>query len=466
MFIRAMTTTRHTLILTALGLITPAAFSGSPTPAFPDIIQHKNVSQPVQILNVFPEHGLTDPHVMQVNGRLYMGMGHDKTWDTETDWTMDRWEIWSTNDLTTWRKETTMYPADTYIGQQPNAWAGDFAQKDGKYYWYFSNRNIDTGVMVATHPGGPYKDALGKPLLPEGIAPTHPYDPEVFEENGVYTIIFGAGAYYAATLAEDMISLASEPVPIIIKTKDGKVKPTDDKPTVFKREDIYYLVWGADYAMSDKLLGPYQYAGDFMGGGHGSIFNWQKQWYVVHEHHDISMYYRGIMIKPLIFNDDGTVNLVNDTSYPEGGGRVWEFEKSVMGWRAVANTSVNWNSTGTISGDHKGSAIIESANWASASLEGTDLSITLKNQSDAKSLRIYLAEFATNRPEFWKYSDINWSNSAQAELAIKPNDQSFSTYTLDLSTVDKLPNKLKRLRLEFPKNVNSGKWEIESIYIQ
>ena len=65
-------------------------------------------SDPLQIENIFPEHGLTDPHVMIVDDRLYLGMGHDQSWDVEFNWTMDRWEIWSTDDLKTWVKETTI----------------------------------------------------------------------------------------------------------------------------------------------------------------------------------------------------------------------------------------------------------------------------------------------------------------------------------------------------------------------
>ena len=133
---------------------------------FPDKVVHNVESDPVKITNIFPQHGLTDPHFMIVGHRLYLAMGHDKSWDTETDWMMDRWEIWSTDDLKTWVKETVIHPNDTYFGPEPNCWAGDFAQKDGKYYWYFSNRFYDTGVMVADKPEGPYKDALGKPLLP------------------------------------------------------------------------------------------------------------------------------------------------------------------------------------------------------------------------------------------------------------------------------------------------------------
>ena len=131
-----------------------------------------------------------------MGGKLYVFCGHDKSWDTEDTWIMDRWEIWSTENLIDWKKESEIHPKDTYIGDLPNCFAGDITSRNGKYYWYFSNRSHSTGVMVSDTPTGPFKDALGKPLLPEGIiGKVHPYDPEIFVENGVYSIIFGAGFF-------------------------------------------------------------------------------------------------------------------------------------------------------------------------------------------------------------------------------------------------------------------------------
>jgi len=433
---------------------------------FPDVVQHQVDSDPVQILNIFPEHGLTDPHVMIVDDRLYLACGHDQSWDVDSDWTMDRWEIWSTADLKEWRKECVILPEDTYFGPEPNCWAGDFAQKDGKYYWYFSNRHYDTGVMVADKPGGPYRDALGKPLLPEGLVPTRSYDPEIFEENGTFTIIFGAVTYYAATLADNMISLADKPEPIVVKTQDGKVKPTDDKPCVFKRNGMYYLVWGAHYAMAKNLRGPYEYKGPFMAGGHGSVFNWKGQWYVIHEHHDISMFYRGIMLKPMVFNKDGTVNLEKDSTYPPGGGRLWNFDHSRMGWRPVSGTDLNWNAAGTIKGKISGSAVIDSANWCTTGLGGKTLRIRLRNGTEATHAKVSFANFKTDRPEFWKYPKIDWDQEVSAMIELKPNDAEFTVYELKLSDVPKLPPLLKRLRIEFAAGAKSGGWEIDYIRIE
>ena len=433
--------------------------------AFPNAVVHETGPGPVKIVNIFPEHGLTDPHVMIVDDRLYMGMGHDQSWDVEFDWTMDRWEIWSTGDLKSWKKETVIHPNDTYFGPDANCWAGDFAQKDGKYYWYFSNRFYDTGVMVSDQPGGPYRDALGKPLLPNGLTPTKSYDPEVFEEDGKYTIIFGAGTYYAATLGDDMVSLADKPEPIEVMNPDGSTRYTDDKPSVFKRENRYYLVWGAHYAMSDQLRGPYEYKGAFYAGGHGSVFNWKGHWYVVHEHHDISMFYRGIMLKPLYFQGDGTVDLSQDFGFPEGGGRVWSFDNSRMGWRSATGTHVEWSPRGTIKGSLAGRSIIESANWASTETAGRTLHFRLRNATAASRLKLSFAEFDSDRERFWSYPGINWLEEASIEIELAPGQSGFSEYSLKLDDVDNMPDVLKRLRIEFLE-AKSGEWEFDYIRIQ
>lgn len=433
---------------------------------FPDSVVHNVPSNPVKITNIFPEHGLTDPHVMIVGDRLYLGMGHDKSWNTEFDWTMDRWEIWSTDDLKTWTKETVIHPNDTYFGPEPNCWAGDFAQKDGKFYWYFSNRSFDTGVMVADNPEGPYRDALGKPILPDGLAPTKSYDPEIFEENGVFTIVWGAGNYYMATLGEDMLSLANEPKPIAVQNPDGSPRFTDDKPTLFKRNEYYYLVWGAHYSMSDTLQGPYEYKGAFYSGAHGSIFKWKGQWYVVHEFHDISMFYRGIMLKPMYFHADGKIDLKSDFVVPEGGGRLWDFENSRMGWRSPSGTNVQWDKDGTIKGKIVGKKpILESANWASTDTKGRVLKLLLKNQTAASKIKVSFALFRTDLPRFWSYPFINWLEEASVVLNVTSKSQEFVEYTLPLDTVKNMPDHLKRMRIEFI-GVASGNWEIDHIRIQ
>ena len=68
-------------------------------------------------------------------------------------------------------------------------WAGGIAQRNGRYYWYFSNGDQETGVMVALTPEVSYVDALGHPLV-------NSFDPIIFEEDdGTPYIIYGGHDY-------------------------------------------------------------------------------------------------------------------------------------------------------------------------------------------------------------------------------------------------------------------------------
>lgn len=255
---------------------------------------------------IVANEGLNDPHVHIFNDTAYVYASHDKSVNNK-DFIMEDWWIWSSPDLVNWTKRSVLKPKDTYIGEGfQGCWATDVGKKDEKYYWYFSERNEQTGVVVGNSPTGPWKDPLGKPLLTSQLTDTDEYDMAIFEDEGEHYIIFGVWNYYIAKLNDDMISLAESPKRLIIKNprgpynSDGKniEKPTDDKPFMHKYKGKYYLSWGCFYAMSDNLYGPYDYKNaiidqnsfekgyesptwpnGFLQGRHGSFFEWHNQWY-------------------------------------------------------------------------------------------------------------------------------------------------------------------------------------------
>ncbi|GGZ25108.1 glycoside hydrolase [Echinicola pacifica] len=255
---------------------------------------------------IVPNMGLNDPHIRIFNDTAYLYASHDKSMDNK-GFLMEDWWIWSSPDLVNWTQRSVLDPSETYIGAGfSKCWATDIGTKDGKYFWYFSQGNDQTGLVVGDSPTGPWKDVLGKPLLTEEMTPTHEYDISIFEEEGEHYIIFGVWDYYIAKLGEDMMSLAEKPRKIPINNPRGpynpdgknKEKPTDDKPFMHQYNGKYYLSWGCFYAMSDQLYGPYEYAGKvineesfvqghesptwpngFLQGRHGSFFEWHNQWY-------------------------------------------------------------------------------------------------------------------------------------------------------------------------------------------
>ena len=423
----------------------------------------------VKVDIIVPEHGMADPHAWVQNDTLYMFCGHDQSWDPQTIFPMDRWEIWFTVDLKNWNFHKSILPTQTYIGNQPNCWAGDICERDGKYYWFFSNRNTNTGVMVADKIDGEYVDLLGKPLLPEGIVPVHAYDPEIFIENGVYTICFGVNTYYMATLSKDMKTLLTEPTPIKVQDSNGNVLSTDDKSSLFKRGDWYYLVYGNRYAMSKNLYGPYDFKGSFLAGGHSSTFKWKDQWYVLQENHEISVFYRGSSLKPIFFNEDGTVIIPADDQMYPGLGRTWTFENSTMGWKAVNGTTVYLKEKNVLAGKiSEKRATIISAPWLFTDTEGcNEISISIKNNSKADQLRI--AIYTRNEDaDFWTVdkTPTDWASEDWVTIPIAAKTDDFLYYSLDLSKFKEVNDKLMQLAIQPLSNASKGTWEINHISIK
>lgn len=424
-------------------------------------------SNAIMVDCIVPEHGMADPHAWVQNDTLWIICGHDKSWEPQGSFPMDRWEVWSTVDLKTYKHHRNILPTDTYIGDKPNCWAGDICERDGKYYWFFSNRNINTGVVVADKINGEYKDLLGKPLLPKDIIPGHPYDPEIYIEGDVYTICFGVGQYYMSTLAKDMMSLETVPKPILIQDKDGNKFRAEDKPTLFKRYGKYYLVFGSRYAMADDLYGPYTFAGAFLSGGHTSFFDWHGQKYVLQENHDISAFYRGASLKPVFFNEDGTIRVPKSDSWYPGPGRPFTFDRSTMGWKAIRGTSMYMNN-GVLTGEiSEAKALIQSTSWLYTDTEGcSKITIKMKNNSYATVFNI--AIFSRNQGgNFWQEctEPVKWDDQDWVTIPVTANDTEFKTYTINLSKFKEVNEKLMQIAIQPAVNANNGTWEIDEIIV-
>ena len=235
-------------------------------------------------MHILPNSGICDPHMHVYNGKVYMFATHDRS-PGNPQFCMDDWKVFSTDDLVNWKEEYTLRPEDTFLGTCPDCYATDSAERNGKYYFYFSQGQHCTGVAVGDRPEGPYKDALGKPLLPHGLADTPSYDPSVFiddDEARTPYIMWGYTCfnkkYYIARLNEDMISLAEEPRPI----EHGPW--WSDAPWVWKHGGVYYLMTHrAWYSTADNIYGPYTYRGKFCHDcnnvDHPCIFDYHNQTY-------------------------------------------------------------------------------------------------------------------------------------------------------------------------------------------
>ncbi|MFI3248331.1 MAG: family 43 glycosylhydrolase [Rikenellaceae bacterium] len=421
----------------------------------------------VYVSSIAPDRGLADPHTVIVNDTLYTVCGHDLSWDTVNACEMDRWEVWATTNLVDWEYKCSILPEQNYMGAVNDCFAGDIVHRGDTFYWYFSNRTKDTGVMTAPHPTGPWTDALGEPLIPEGLAPTKSYDADVWEENGEYTIFWGAGRYFCATLGDDLLSLASEPQEVLILEEDGSNRGHGDKPHIFKRGDWYYLSWGDYYSMSKELKGPYQFKGEITNGGHGTMFTWNDQIYYIQENHETNAYYRGVQLQPLYFNEDGTVYIPeHNLEYPLPE-RDYNFEYSEMGWSAKQGTDfkrVGNTICGTVS--EKGAIIASVPHIHTPIHLCTDIQIRIKNNSDATMLKVAMYTYDFDRGFTQKNPNVvDWATQEWVGVPIKPNTDGWQEITIPKSAFESCQKHLHQIAIQPLANAEEGSWEIDRIKI-
>ena len=266
--------------------------------------------------------GVSDPHIRVFKDTIYLYSGHDSHPGDKT-WVMKNWQIFSSTDLVNWRIRDSISPKDNYMANNSSdCWASDAVTRNGKYYFYFSDRKRGVGVMMSNKPYANFIDPLNKPL----VAPMH--DPTILiddDEDKTPYLVYGdkenGNGFHIAKLNNDMISLAEEPKLIKITGEEWRKAPKwMDKNYIFKKNNIYYLSWGRDYAISENIYGPYKSVGGVGVGhnlnelAHGSFFNWKGQFYHIWCYYIKKGFkYRTSIISYCHIADDGKI--VTDTSF-------------------------------------------------------------------------------------------------------------------------------------------------------
>src|SRR5690606_17086840 len=286
------------------------------------------------------EQYAADPSAHVFNGRVYVYPSHDRN-DSQT-FDMIDYHVYSSENLKDWTDHGVALHLDSVSWTKEKAWAPDCGFKNGKYYFYFPTDRSYIGVAVSDSPAGPFKDALGKPLLTKdtpGVVNKRDFiDPTIFiDEDGTPYLFFGQLDVNVVQLNEDMISYDG-PVHIVEGAKDFF-----EAIWVHKYNDTYYLsysTWGEKgvtgpqivYATSKNILGPYEYQGVILdevnsGTNHHSIVEYKGQWYLFY--HDSNLFLertpedsteikyrpfrRSINIDYLYHNKDGTIKKVIPT---------------------------------------------------------------------------------------------------------------------------------------------------------
>ena len=250
----------------------------------------------------------------------------------------------SSTDLVHWTKHPHVLDVADVSWAAYAVWAPSAVKHRGKYYLFFGANDIKTngqlggiGVAVSDRPEGPFKDALGKPLIGEIRNGAQPIDQMVFEDDDGQVYMYYGGWQHAnvVRLAPDLLSV----LPFADGSTYKEITPDPDYVEgsfMAKRKGIYYFMWSEGgwtgpnykvaYAMSSSPTGPFKRIGTILeqdgkiarGAGHHSVVQapGSDDWYIAYHRRplgDNEGNHREMAIEHLYFNEDGTISPVKMT---------------------------------------------------------------------------------------------------------------------------------------------------------
>lgn len=260
--------------------------------------------------------------------------------------------------MKTWKKEGVALDLQTDVTwANEKLWAPCIIErkigkgKKAKYqYYYYFVADGSIGVAISDRPEGPFRDALGKPLLkqPEsGPMRGHLIDPDVFldPQSGKYYLYWGNAFLAVAELSDDMLSIKDSTLQYVIPRSKQRDYHYNEGSYVFYRKGKYYFTWSENdtrspeyrvrYTMSDSpttlnqpLCRNVVIAKDpskqVYGTGHHAVIckPGTDEWYIVYHRFErpdglkrgwSAGYYREVCIDRLYFNEDGTIKSVEPT---------------------------------------------------------------------------------------------------------------------------------------------------------
>ena len=265
-----------------------------------------------------------DPEIHFFAGRYYIypttsGPYHEQTF----------FECWSSNDLTNWRNEGVILDfKDIPWSTNFAAWAPSCAEKNGKYYFYFSaGDGAGLGVAVSDSPTGPFRDAIGRPLVSGYPHGAQPIDAHCFidDDGRAYLYFGGHNKCVVAPLTPTLCAFNRN-------FREITPSPTYvEGPFMVKRKGVYYLMWseggwgdhtyGAAYGISDNPYGPFEYKGKILeshssiatSAGHHSVLHLpgtEDDWVICYHRRPLEetkANHRVTCLDKLLFRPDGSI---------------------------------------------------------------------------------------------------------------------------------------------------------------
>ena len=284
-----------------------------------------------------------DPAPLVVGDRLYLYVGHDEARGDQM-FNITEWLAYSTADMREWTAHGPIMKPTDFSWVSRDAWASQVHEKNGRYWFYTAVEHDEKqgshgkaiGVAVADNPLGPFRDALGRPLVrnEDTDGPHHwdDIDPTVWtEEDGQSWLIWGNANCYMAPLADDMVSFSG---PI----RQIDLPDFEEGPWIFKRGDMYYLAYASmdkeisederiSYATAPSIEGPWTWRGEITGSAansftiHPGIAEFKGEWYLFYHVGTLSVGdqqgaigRRAVAVERVRFDENGLILPVEQTA--------------------------------------------------------------------------------------------------------------------------------------------------------
>lgn len=275
------------------------------------------------------------------------GIIYDDTYWIYPTWS-DKYEnqtffnCFSSKDLITWTLHSNILDTTEVKWAKRAMWAPAVLRKDKKYYLFFGANDVHEGevggigVAISDKPEGPYKDALGKPLINDIVNGAQPIDQFVFrDDDGTYYMYYGGWRHCnVVRLNDDLTGL----VPFDDGEMYKEVTPKNyvEGPFMFRKNGRYYFMWSEGgwgrpdylvaYAIADSPFGPFERIGIILqqddaiatGAGHHSIMNPEgsDDYYIVYHRRPLDNKgrdHRVTCIDKMTFDENGFINPVKMT---------------------------------------------------------------------------------------------------------------------------------------------------------
>lgn len=252
-------------------------------------------------------------------------------------------DAFSSKDLVTWEKHERIIDTTDVKWARRAMWAPAIIEKDEKYFLFFAANDIQSddepggiGIGVSDHPGGPFTDYLGKPLLDKFHNGAQPIDQFIFhDKDGQYYMIYGGWRHCnIVRLKNDFTGFLPFEDGTVFKeiTPEGYV----EGPFMFIRNGKYYFMWSEGgwtgpgysvaYAIADSPFGPFKRIGKILkqdsnvatGAGHHSVIHipGTDEYYIVYHRRPLGETdgnHRETCIDRMYFDESGQIKPVKIT---------------------------------------------------------------------------------------------------------------------------------------------------------